>query len=301
MGKQRKALGKGLGALIPGADLDAAADSAESADASQDHARRVYDLAVTDIEPNPHQPRTAFDPDRVDELAQSIREKGIIQPLSVRRFGDGYQLIAGERRLRAAQLADLETVPALVLDVTTDQEMMEVSLIENIQREDLNPIEEARAYRALMEECELTQEEVAEKVGKDRSTVANTLRLLNLSPEVREALQSDQISMGHARALLGLDDDRLQAALCKEIVVRGLSVRKVEELVRGCRDGKPQKPEAQPRDRDPQVVAVEEDLQRHFGTAVTISRKGTIGKIEIEFYSDDDLERLLELLRPEPF
>ena len=300
MGKQRKALGKGLGALIPGADLDAS-DAVGPADASLDQGRRVLDLAVADIEPNPHQPRTAFDPDKVDELAQSIREKGIIQPLSVRRFGAGYQLIAGERRLRAAQLADLETVPALVLDVVTDQEMMEVSLIENIQREDLNAIEEARAYRALMEECQLTQEEVAEKVGKDRSTVANTLRLLNLSPEVREALQSNQISMGHARALLGLEDERLQAALCKEILVRGLSVRKVEELVRVAREGKPQEPEARPRFRDPEVLAVEEDLQRHFGTAVNISRRGKKGKIEIEFYSNDDLERLLELLRPDMF
>ena len=300
MGKQRKALGKGLGALIPGADLDAAG-GVEPVDSSLDQGRRVHDLAVADIEPNPHQPRTAFDPDKVDELAKSIREKGIIQPLSVRRFGTGYQLIAGERRLRAAQLADLTTVPALVLDVVTDQEMMEVSLIENIQREDLNPIEEARAFRALMEECQLTQEEVAEKVGKDRSTVANTLRLLNLSPEVREALQSNQISMGHARALLGLEDERLQAALCKEIVVRGLSVRKVEELVRGCRDGRPQEPETRPRPRDPEVLAVEEDLQRHFGTAVSISRRGKKGKIEIEFYSDDDLERVLELLRPETF
>ncbi len=300
MGKQRKALGKGLGALIPGADLDAA-DAVESADASLDQGRRLHDLAVADIEPNPHQPRTAFDPEKVDELAQSIREKGIIQPLSVRRFGAGYQLIAGERRLRAAQLADLETVPALVLDVVTDQEMMEVSLIENIQREDLNPIEEARAYRALMEECQLTQEEVARKVGKDRSTVANTMRLLNLSPEVREALQSNQISMGHARALLGLEDDRLQAALCREIVVRGLSVRKVEELVRGCLEGKPKKPDARPPFKDPEVLAVEDDLQRHFGTSVTISRRGKKGKIEIEFYSDDDLERVLELLRPETF
>ena len=300
MGKQRKALGKGLGALIPGADLDAS-DAVGPADASLDQGRRVLDLAVADIEPNPHQPRTAFDPDKVDELAQSIREKGIIQPLSVRRFGAGYQLIAGERRLRAAQLADLETVPALVLDVVTDQEMMEVSLIENIQREDLNAIEEARAYRALMEECQLTQEEVAEKVGKDRSTVANTLRLLNLSPEVREALQSNQISMGHARALLGLEDEPLQAALCKEILVRGLSVRKVEELVRVAREGKPQEPEARPRFRDPEVLAVEEDLQRHFGTAVNISRRGKKGKIEIEFYSNDDLERLLELLRPDMF
>lgn len=298
MGKQRKALGKGLGALIPGANKETL--DVPSADAP-DQGQRVVEIQIADIEPNPHQPRTAFDPEAVEELAQSIRQKGIIQPVVVRRFGTGYQLIAGERRLRAAQQAYLQSVPALILNVGTDEEMMEISLIENIQREDLNPIEEARAYRTLMEECILTQEEVARKVGKDRSTVANTLRLLNLSAEVREALQTDRISMGHARALLGLEDDRLQAALCKQIVSQGLSVRRVEALVKAYRDGKTDQPKTAPRTRDPQIVSIEEDLQRRFGTGINISRRGKKGKIEIEFYSDDDLERLLDILRETAF
>ena len=298
MGKQRKALGKGLGALIPGANEEALHTPSEDA---ADQGQRVVEIEIADIEPNPHQPRTAFDPEAVDELAQSIRQKGIIQPVVVRRFGTGYQLIAGERRLRAARQADLQSVPALILNIGTDEEMMEISLIENIQREDLNPIEEARAYRTLMEECVLTQEEVARKVGKDRSTVANTLRLLNLSSQVREALQTDQISMGHARALLGVEDDRLQAALCKQIVSQGLSVRRVEALVKAYRDGKTDRPKTASHTHDPQIVSIEEDLQRRFGTGVNISRRGKKGKIEIEFYSDDDLERLLDILRETAF
>ncbi len=298
MGKQRKALGKGLGALIPGANEETLHTPSEDA---ADQGQRVVEIEIADIEPNPHQPRTAFDPEAVDELAQSIRQKGIIQPVVVRRFGTGYQLIAGERRLRAARQADLQSVPALILNIGTDEEMMEISLIENIQREDLNPIEEARAYRTLMEECVLTQEEVARKVGKDRSTVANTLRLLNLSSQVREALQTDQISMGHARALLGVEDDRLQAALCKQIVSQGLSVRRVEALVKAYRDGKTDRPKTASHTHDPQIVSIEEDLQRRFGTGVNISRRGKKGKIEIEFYSDDDLERLLDILRETAF
>ena len=300
MAKQRKALGKGLGALIPGLDEETAA-TAPSYDAIPGSGRRVVEIELSDIEPNPHQPRLAFNDRTVDELARSIREKGIIQPLTVRRFGDGYQLIAGERRLRAARSAGLQTAPALVLDVGTDQEMMEISLIENIQREDLNPLEEGRAYRALVDQCQLTQEEVAQKVGKDRSTVANVLRLLALPTEVQDALQAGGISAGHARALLGLEDARLQAALCRRIISQGLSVRRVESLVRAYRDGRTGRAGPEPRPTDPQVQAVEEDLQRHLGTGVSINRRGKKGKIEIEFYSDDDLERLLDLLLGRPY
>lgn len=294
MGK-RNALGKGLGALIPGAEEPA--EMASSPHDAEAPGQRVVEIEVSAIEPNPHQPRTEFDAEAVDELADSIREKGIIQPLTVRKFGAGYQLIAGERRFRAARQAGLQTVPALVMDVGTDQEMMEISLIENIQRENLNPIEEARAYRALMEQCFLTQEDVARKVGKDRSTVANTLRLLHLAPGVRDALQADRISMGHARALLGLEDDRLQEMICKQIVARGLSVRKVEALVKAYREGKKENPASSPPTRDPQTRSIEEDLQRRLGTAVRINRRGKKGKIEIEFYTDDDLERLLDILQ----
>ncbi|MDE2997844.1 MAG: ParB/RepB/Spo0J family partition protein [Gemmatimonadota bacterium] len=295
---RRKALGRGLGALIPGADESTTEQDAGSAATGDSHpGSGVLDIAVGDLRPNTHQPREAFDPEAVRELADSIREKGVIQPVVVRRDGTGYQLIAGERRLRAAIEAGLETVPAILLDVGSDQEMMEISLIENVQREDLNPIEEARAYRGLMETCFLTQEEVAQKVGKNRSTVTNTLRLLHLAEEVRNALQEKKISMGHARALLGLEDDRLQANFCSRIISDGLSVRQVENLVRAGREGRREPTVRQPRGKDPQVLSLEEDLQRRFGTGVNINRRGKKGKIEIEFYTDDDLERILDLLR----
>ena len=185
------------------------------------------------------------------------------------------------------------------MDVGTDQEMMELSLIENIQRENLNPIEEAKAYRMLIEECFLTQEEVAEHVGKDRSTIANTLRLLALTPEVLDALQAGQISAGHARALLGLDNAEQQIALCQRIIAQELSVRRTEALVKALKEDTTPKKSTPPK--DPNLLFLEEDLQRYFGTAVNISRRGSKGKIEIEFYSNDDLERVLELLRSREF
>ncbi len=295
---KRNALGKGLGALIPGAD-ETSADTTTSEDAPT--GQQVMDIPIDDIEPNPHQPRTDFDPKAVSELAQSIREKGILQPISVRRFGSGYQLIAGERRFRAARQAELDAVPALVIDVGTDQEMMELSLIENIQREDLNPVEEAKAYRMLIDDCFITQEEVAERVGKDRSTVANMLRLLALAPEVLDALQTGQISAGHARALLGLDNPDHQIALCQQIIAQGLSVRRVEALVKALKEGTSQSTPKPAPTKDPNLLSLEEDLQRHFGTSVNINRRGNKGKIEIEFYSNDDLERVLDLLRGEGY
>lgn len=291
---KRNALGKGLGALIPGANDDTHTPTEEQETPS---GRQVIDIAIEDIDPNPHQPRTEFDPKAVSELAQSIREKGILQPISVRRYGTGYQLIAGERRFRAAKQAELEVVPALVMDIGTDQEMMELSLIENIQREDLNPVEEAKAYRMLIDECFLTQEEAAERVGKDRSTVANMLRLLALPKEILDALQTGQISSGHARALLGLDDPELQIAICQQTVAQGLSVRRVESLVKAYKDGTAKKPQKTHTYKDPNILSLEEDLQRQFGTSVNIHRRGQKGKIEIEFYSDDDLNRVLDLIR----
>ena len=295
---KRNVLGRGLGALIPGADESAPERTAGSTDTGDLHPHaRVLEIDIGDLEPNTHQPRSEFDPDAVQELADSIREKGVIQPVVARRYGSRYQLIAGERRLRAAKKAGLATVPAILLEVGTDQEMMEISLIENVQREDLNPIEEARAYRALMETCFLTQEEVAQKVGKNRSTVTNTLRLLHLSEEVRNALKDNQISMGHARALLGLADDRLQVNLSRKIIADGLSVRQVESLVKAGRTGRRKPTGAGPAAKDPQTLSLEEDLQRRFGTGVNINRRGKKGKIEIEFYTDDDLERILDLLR----
>ena len=294
---KRNALGKGLGALIPGADETSANQITSETTPSLPgkSQRQIIEISIDDIEPNPHQPRAEFDPKAVSELAQSIREKGIIQPISVRRFGSGYQLIAGERRFRAARRAELTVVPAIVMDVGTDQEMMELSLIENIQRENLNPIEEAKAYRMLIDECFLTQEDVAEHVGKDRSTIANTLRLLALAPEVLDALQAGQISAGHARTLLGLDNADHQIALCQQIIAQALSVRRTEALVKALKEGTTEKKSTPPK--DPNLLFLEEDLQRYFGTAVNINRRGSKDKIEIEFYSNDDLERVLELLQ----
>ena len=292
MAKQRQALGKGLGALIPGAD----ADTIPSEIQKDGSGTLVVQVSVDHVEPNPHQPREHFEEAAVAELAASIKEKGLLQPVSVRKFGSGYQLIAGERRLRASKAAGLSKIPAIVFDVTSDEEMMELSLIENVQREDLSPIEEAKAYRALIDECFLTQEEVAIRVSKHRSSVANTLRLLLLAESVREALDAGKISMGHARALLGLEETRQQEALCREIVSNGLSVRKVEALVRNAKNGgSPTK--LRPTPKDPHVASVEENLRTRFGTGVNIKRKGSKGKIEIEFYSMDDLERLLDLLQ----
>lgn len=292
---KRQALGRGLGALIPGADETANGNGADHE--SPPTGQTVLQIPIDLVEPNPHQPRERFDEASVAELADSIRQKGLLQPINVRRWGTGYQLIAGERRLRASRIAGLEEIPALVVDVSSDEEMMELSLIENIQREDLNPIEEARAYRSLIEECFLTQEEVAGRVSKDRSTITNTLRLLSLPDVARDALQAGEIAMGHARALLGLDNDDARIILCREIVAKGLSVRRVEAIVRDTREGRtPAQPNVRKATKDPLVADAEEQLRRHLGTAVHINQKGKVGRIEIEFYSTDDLNRILELL-----
>ncbi len=287
MGK-RNVLGKGLGALIP----EAMEGSTETAD---DVGIRISPIAISEIAPNPYQPRTEFDPAHIEELKQSILEKGIIQPITVRRLGGGYQLIAGERRLRAAREAGMESIPAVVMDVSSPEEMMELSLIENIQREDLNPIEEAKAYRMLADQCHLTQEEVAKRVGKDRSTVANILRLLKLPPEIQDHLARRDISMGHARALLAFDDEETQLKLCARVLKDSLTVRKVEGLVRSFQ---PQTPARQPSkpSRDALTEAVEERLQRALGTSVRIVKKGKKGRFEIAFYNDEDLERLIDLM-----
>jgi len=240
-----------------------------------------------------------FDEVSIGELKRSILEKGVIQPIVVRRIDGGYQIITGERRWRAVREAGLPTIPAIIREVSSTEEMIELALVENIQREDLNPIDEANAYRMLMEECNLTQEEVARKVGKDRSTIANLLRLLRLPDEVQERILDGELSMGHARALLGLEDQTEQIHLCREIIKHSWTVRKTEETVKARQRGTPlEKREAPSKsERDPLVRSIEEELQRRFGTAVHIVKGSKKGRIEIEFYSDRDLERLLDLLR----
>jgi ParB family chromosome partitioning protein len=273
----KRALGRGLEALIPLRE-----EGFEK------------EVPVKTISPNKYQPREQFNPEKLKELTASIKEKGIVQPILVRVKGRGYELIAGERRLRAARKLGLKKIPVVIKDVP-DEEMLELSLIENIQREDLNPIEEARAYRRLIKEFGLTQSSLAKKVGKERPSIANTLRLLGLPGEIQLDVSRGTISSGHARALLGLGKAR-QAEVNKRIKRRGLSVREAEELVsRLKRKRPPSTPKKRVR-KDAQILALEEELMKTLGTKVRITQRRGKGKIEIEYYSPEDLERILELL-----
>jgi ParB family chromosome partitioning protein len=245
---------------------------------------------IESIRPNPYQPRDAFDQESLAELAASIREQGLLQPLIVRRAGEGFELIAGERRFRAAMMAGLERVPVTVRDAN-DRESLELALIENLQREDLNPIEEARAYQRLMEEFSLGQEEIARRVGKNRSTVSNAIRLLQLPPDVRARVESGALSAGHARSLLGLVSGEEQAEAADRVIRERLSVREVERLVR-----KRTRP-ISPAPVDPDRRALETDLSRELGTRVRlVPGKNGAGRIEIEYYSAAELDGLLARL-----
>ena len=277
---KRKALGKGLAALLP--DPDASESGYESL---------TSQVATSSLEPNPFQPRTTLDPARLDELAQSIRESGIVQPILVRRAGARFQIIAGERRWRAAQSLGLATVPVTVRDVP-DEKLLELALVENIQRQELTPLEEAQAFHRLQEEFQLTQEEIARRVGRDRSTVANTLRLLRLAREVRELLAAGRLDSGHGRALLGLERADDQVALALEAARRGLSVREVEQRVALLRSPRASHP---PR-KDPNTRAAEERLRGALGTRVEIVRRGKGGVLRLRFASEAELSRLYELL-----
>jgi ParB family chromosome partitioning protein len=249
---------------------------------------------IHEIHPSPWQPRKLLPDEGIEELAQSIREKGILQPLVVRKAGEGYELIVGERRWRAAQRAGLTKVPILLKEAT-DQEAIELALIENLQREDLNPLEEAEAYQRLTAEFAYTQEVLAQRIGKDRSSVANMLRLLKLPAEIKEALGRNSISMGHARTLLALRNEREQIAFCRKIINKGLSVRETEEGIRRLLETEASTP---PKEKViPEIDALREELRRIFKTQVRIKMRGEKGTIEIEFYSLDDLERILDLIR----
>jgi ParB family chromosome partitioning protein len=277
----RQALGKGLGALIP-----------EKGVPEGEGKKALQQCGIEEVQPNPFQPRKTFSDEQLQELVDSIREKGILQPLLVRRKSDGYELIAGERRWRAAQRAGLREIPILVRDVS-DSEMLELSLIENIQRENLNAIEEAEAYKRLVEQFHFTQEEISKKVGKDRTTIANTIRLLRLPPEIKLSLAEGKITMGHARAFLSLDGVDKQKLLWKRLLSGGLSVRQTESLVKRLRT----RSSPTPRRSNPEWSVLVEELQRALGTKVRIVGKGKRGKIEIDFFSPDELDRIIELLR----
>jgi len=279
MADKRPALGRGLSALIP----DAAPPSARE---------RALEVDSDLLRPNKFQPRTNIDDSKIEDLARSIRSNGIIQPIIVRRVEGGYEIVAGERRWRASQRVGLLKVPVVVRDIPDDR-LLAVALIENIQREDLNPIEEAHAYRRLTDEYHLTQEQIADAVGKDRSSVANFLRLLRLPQEVRENLGSGALSMGHARALLGLGDEASQLRVAREVVAKNLSVRETEALVK--KATQPAAPK-EPVQKDVHTRAAEEKLRFVLGTRVHIERKRKGGTIAIDFESEDELQRLFETL-----
>jgi len=286
MPEKRPALGRGLSALIPDAP-------AATAPPPRDAAPREVD--IDRLTPNRYQPRGHVDDAQLEELAQSIKANGIIQPIVVRPAGDGYEIVAGERRWRAAQRAGLLRVPVVVRDLADDK-LLEVALIENIQREDLNPIEEALGYRRLIDEFNLTQDAVATAVGKDRSTVANSLRLLRLPAEVRAEVAAGRLSMGHARALLAIADEAVQRQTARDVLARGLSVRDVELLVKKLTSGQEAPSAPEPAKPDVHTRAAEERLRFVLGTRVRIIRKGKAGRIEIDFTSEDELHRLYEHL-----
>jgi ParB family transcriptional regulator, chromosome partitioning protein len=282
----RKALGRGLASLLP--TRPAAAPPPEPAPRP---AESVAQVSIDLIDPNPVQPREVFQADRLHELAQSIIANGIIQPLVLRRRNERYQLIAGERRWRAAKMAGLDTVPAVIREIDDDR-LLEVSLIENIQREDLNAIESAHAFDRLSREFKLTHEEIARRTGKDRATITNILRLLRLPEDVQQLLAERKIAMGHARALLGLPTEETQRDLAQRAASHGLSVRQVEQLVQRLLEPPPPKSQ-EPPPQDPNVKVAIEDLERALGTRVRIVQKNEQrGRIEVDYYSQDDLHRI---------
>lgn len=256
---------------------------------------KIEEIEVAKISPNPFQPRKLFEPAALRELADSIKEHGVIQPLVVTRTATGYEIVVGERRFRASQLAGLEKVPAIIKDGMVDQTKLEVALIENIQRQELNPIEEAQAFDRLMKTFNMTQEQVAKKVGKSRPAVANTVRLLNLPAEVQRGVIEGKITEGHARALLGLIDPEKIRLLYKMVVEQGMNVRQVEGKVREL-TMKRQMDAAAP---DPKLLAIESELRGRLGTQVKISRQGQGGKITIEFFSDEELAELVHKMASE--
>lgn len=275
-----RGLGKGLDALISSSMGDE--DSIE-----------IVDIPLNECRPNPYQPRKTFTEEAIEELKQSILEHGIIQPIIVRASIKGYEIVVGERRFRAAQAAELDTIPAIVQEMN-DEKMMELALLENLQREDLTPVEEANAYENLMNELKLTQEDLSKRLGKSRSHIANTVRLLTLPESVIEMINTNKLSMGHGRTLLGLKDKKKILPVAERIIKEKLNVRQVEKLIQQMNEAKPQKKDKQ--NKDIFLIERETSLRERFGTAVKIHKGKRKGKIEIEFYNDDDLERIIDVL-----
>jgi ParB family chromosome partitioning protein len=277
----KKRLGRGLEALIS---------------IEEDKEDSIKDIKINDIEPNKKQPRKTFDDSKLNELAESIKKHGIVQPIIVKKEDDIYRIIAGERRWRAAKIAGLQTVPAILKELD-DREIVEVALIENLQREDLNPIEEAEAYEKLIKEFEMTQEEISEIVGKSRPAIANSLRLLSLSDEVRKMLIDGEITSGHGRTLLMIEDSELQEGIANEIVKNKYSVRETEKLIKRLKETKLKETDERKKEKDPEIKNLEESLQRILGTKVRLNHSKKNGKIIIEYYSKEELERIIEMIK----
>lgn len=308
MSKTKMVLGKGLGALIPGAS----SHDAHQPDVSTLIEERVVDVPYIDIKlisPNPQQPRKDFPEQELAELTESIREHGVIQPVTVRKVGLRYELVAGERRLRASERAGLLKIPAFVIDVGSDRKMLELAIIENVQRQDLNPIEEAESYKSLIDECGLKQEEVAERISKDRTTVSNFLRLLRLPAEIKESIRKNELGMGHAKAIMVISDAAHQITLWRQAVNENYSVRKLEELARRValddaatngetarkRAGRPLKSNGDASNGV--YTPIENELKQKLKTQVRIrTKENGHGDITIEYYSSDELERLTDIL-----
>lgn len=293
---RRKALGRGLNALL-GSKPSAAAAPAKAPKAATATAPpvegEIRKLALSAIDVNPHQPRTEFSAEALEELARSIQAEGVIQPILVRPDGERYLLVAGERRLRAAKAAGLDAIPAVVREIDDDK-LLEIALVENIQREDLNPIEVAIALQRLAQALQLSHEELAQRTGKDRSTITNLLRLLRLPSDIQALVAEKQLSMGHARALLALPDEDQQREVAQRLIAKGMSVRQVEQLVKQLLEPPEPKPAPEP---DPNVEAAVEEMERVLGTRVRLVGRGKKkGRIEIEYNSPDELERIYELL-----
>jgi ParB family chromosome partitioning protein len=276
-----KGLGKGLNAFFTNIDVG--------------KEETVQEIKVRELRPNPYQPRKTFQQEAIDELKASIIEHGILQPLVVRKSIKGYEIVVGERRFRAAKEANLETVPAVVRELS-EQQMMELSVLENLQREDLNPIEEGLAYHMLMEKLKLTQEEVAKRLGKSRPHIANHIRLLSLPPKIQELISAGKISMGHGRALLGVRQKEKVLILVEKIIKEALNVRQLEKLIQQLNENVSRETKKPEKKKDIFLQEREHSLRERFGTTVNIKQNNNKGKIEIEFFTKEDLERLLELL-----
>lgn len=300
--KKTRGLGKGLDALFGDAEVtiekkpakvETTTKAAPEKDKQEPAEGGIAYIDINDIKPNSNQPRKTFDEEKLDELAASISEHGLIQPVVLRKAGKGYEIVAGERRWRAARKAGIKELPCIVKELT-DEENMLLAIIENMQREDLNPIEEAEGLRQMIDTYGLTQEQVSKSVGKSRPYIANCLRLLKLPKDVIDYVSAGELSAGHAKAIAGVDDEEKQVKLAKDVVKQGLSVRQLEKLI------KEEKPAARPakksKAKNANVKRVEDDLKEALGTKVTLNQKGNKGKIEIEFYSKEELERLIEML-----